>query len=122
MSAVIAGLKNILPSRLPLTWTHISRASQFDTLTKINDPAGNFSVLRSLLDHVDRPCIPFVNIYLTDIVHCQDQFPDSTIGAAGHPFIHFQKRTKWADAVTSIVRHQAKLYQLPEVGGYRTSR
>jgi son of sevenless-like protein len=115
MSAIVAGLVSTVISRLHLTWAHVSRANQLEILSKMNEPAGNFSAWRSLLSTVDGPCVPFIGMYLTDIVHCNDQFPDTTVGVPGQPFIHFQKRMKWAEAVTAIVRHQAKPFFLPEV-------
>jgi son of sevenless-like protein len=115
MSAIVAGLASTVISRLHLTWAHVSRVNHLDALTKLAEPANNFSAWRSLLAAVDGPCVPFIGMYLTDIVHINDQLPNTIPGAPGLPFICFQKRMKWADAVTSIVRHQGKPYSLPEV-------
>jgi son of sevenless-like protein len=110
MNAILAGLGSTVITELYLTWSRVSRrrANQLRTLAKMKEPAGNFSAWRSLLATTDSPCVPFIDMYLTDITQCNDQFPDTTVDVHGRSFIHFQKRRKWADAVSAILRHQAK--------------
>lgn len=115
MSAIVAGLASTVVSRLHLTWAHVGRAAHLDPLTKLADPAGNFSQWRSLLASIEGPCVPFIGMYLTDIVHINDQYPDVQLGLPNLPLIHFLKRSKWAEAVTSITRFQSKSYFLAEV-------
>jgi son of sevenless-like protein len=115
MSAIVAGLASTVIARLHLTWAHVGRVNHLDTLTKLAEPASNFSTWRTLLASTEGPCIPFIGMYLSDIVHVNDQLPDTIPGPGGLAFICFQKRMKWAEAVNSIVRHQGKPYFLAEV-------
>ena len=78
MMAIVAALSSVVISRLHLTWAHVSRASHIDPLVRLMVPVGNFTTYRSLLASIDGPCIPFMSMYLTDIVHVQDQLKDTT--------------------------------------------
>jgi son of sevenless-like protein len=114
MFAIVAGLSSPVLSRLHLTWAHVSRTSQFDVLAKLLEPSGNFSAYRSTLATIDGPCIPFIGMFLSDLVHTHDQHPDVILTDRGHTLVHFVKRQRWADAVHSILRHQARQYALAE--------
>ena len=48
-----------------------------DQLVRLNEPTSNFSAYRTACSSVDGPCVPFIGIFLTDIVHIQDQFKDT---------------------------------------------
>lgn len=83
-SAITAALSSAELTRLHLTWAHVGRGSQLASLVRLNEPSANFSAYRSLLQTVSGPCVPFIGIFLTDIVHIHDQlrdwvvFPSST--------------------------------------------
>ncbi|KAJ6623083.1 ras guanine nucleotide exchange factor domain-containing protein [Mycena sp. CBHHK59/15] len=108
MSAVINALSSTVISRLHLTWAHVGRKSILDALVKYNDPTGGFSGYRSLLTHADGPCVPFIGMYLTDIVHIADQFSDHD----GQ--ICFLQRQRWFEAVQVMLRSQSKPYNIAE--------
>ena len=76
MSAIIAALSSAVISRLHLTWAHVGRTHQFETLAKLNDPSGNFTSYRTVLQAVDGPCVPFIGMFLTDLVHIHDKMKD----------------------------------------------
>jgi son of sevenless-like protein len=116
MSAIVTGLSSSVVARLHLTWAHVGRASHLDPLARLSDPTTKYALLRRALAAVESPCVPFVAMYLSDLVHIDDEYPDMVPGAPGMPpFINFAKRQKWADAVTAILRHQAKPHMFPEV-------
>jgi len=77
-------------------------------LTKFNDPSGGFSGYRQLLLNAEGPCVPFIGMYLTDIVHISDQFSDHD----GQ--ISFLKRQRWYEVVQVMLRCQARPYNIAE--------
>ena len=137
MTAIVAALTSAMISRLHLTWAHVGRGAQLQPLARLNEPASNFSAYRALHQVTQAPCVPFIAVFLTDIVHIQDQMRDTvsfplasastplTATAASTPtvsstsertedLINFVKRLKWYDAVESIVRFQKKGYEIVE--------
>jgi son of sevenless len=128
MSAIVAGLASAVISRLHLTWAHVSRNTQLELLLKLNEPTANFSAYRNLLASIDGPCIPFVGMYLSDMVHINDKYPDNvtvevptpspaspnTVSNESRKLIHFVKRLRWHDAVHSILKFQGKPFNFFE--------
>ncbi|KAJ6520256.1 ras guanine nucleotide exchange factor domain-containing protein [Mycena sanguinolenta] len=108
MSAVINALSSTVISRLHLTWAHVGRRSILDGLIKFNDPTGGFSGYRGLLNNADGPCVPFIGMYLTDIVHISDQFSDQPDN------ISFLKRQRWFEVVQVMLRAQKQPYNIAE--------
>jgi son of sevenless-like protein len=113
MSAVINALSSTDISRLTLTWAHVGRKSTLDFLLKYNEPTGGFSGYRGLLQAAEGPCVPFIGMFLIDIVHIQDQFSDNmspTSQNSDKPLICFRKRQRWCEVITVMLKHQQKLY------------
>ncbi|KAJ7361302.1 ras guanine nucleotide exchange factor domain-containing protein [Mycena albidolilacea] len=108
MSAVINALSSTVISRLHLTWAHVGKKSILDGLIKFNDPSGGFSGYRMLLSNAEGPCVPFIGMYLTDIVHISDQFSDHD----GN--ISFLKRQRWYEVVQVMLRAQKQPYNIAE--------
>ncbi|KAJ7508677.1 ras guanine nucleotide exchange factor domain-containing protein [Mycena galericulata] len=108
MSAVINALSSTVISRLHLTWAHVGRKSILDTLIKFNDPSGGFSGYRALLMNAEGPCVPFIGMYMTDIVHISDQFSDQD------DQISFLQRQRWYEVVQIMLRSQSKPYNIAE--------
>jgi len=108
MSAIVVALKSTVITRLHLTWSYVSRKSALETLAKFNEPIGGFPEYRKAQAQADGPCVPFVGMYLSDIVHIRDGYPD-----AG-PQINFKQRTRLFEVVTTMLKHQVHEYALPE--------
>jgi son of sevenless-like protein len=123
MSALINALSSTAISRLLLTWAHVGRKSTLDALLKHNEPSGGFSGYRTLLTTVDGPCVPFIGMFLTDLVHIQDQFGDCVSPTSANPeksLICFVKRQRWYDTISTMLKHQQKLYNFAECESIRT--
>ena len=117
MSALITALSSTVITRLHLTWAHVSRRSVLDGLLKYNEPTGGFSGYRSLLQTVEGPCVPFITMFLVDIVRTDNQFNDNSSpmsASSDTALISFTKRQRWYDVVTAMLKHQQKLYNFPE--------
>lgn len=111
----MTALSSTVVSRLHLTWAHAGRKSQLEALLNYNDPSGGFGRYRTLLQLVEGPCVPFIVMFLTDIVHIQNQIPDH-IGSdiPQEPIICFTKRQKWHNTVSAALKHQSTRYPFSE--------
>ncbi|KAJ7597375.1 ras guanine nucleotide exchange factor domain-containing protein [Mycena floridula] len=108
MVAVINALSSTVLTRLHLTWAHVGRKSNLDALLKYNDPSGGFSAYRALQLNAEGSCVPFIGMYLTDIVHIQDQFSEED----GR--ISFVRCQRWYDVVAIMLKSQSRPYSIAE--------
>lgn len=106
MSAIVTALNSTVIQRLPLTMAHVSKKSTLESLSRYNDPSSSFATYRKL-NNVDGPCLPFITMYLTDLVHIQDQYCDR------EGQICFYKRKRFYDVISVMLRHQKEPYPLP---------
>lgn len=116
MSAVVTALSSTVLQRLHLTWAHVGRTSHLPPLNQLNDPAGSFSACRHAQQNTDTPCVPFIGMYLTDIVHINDVYQDSSVdtGKTKERMFSFVKRRKWSDILDITLAHQKKMYSYAE--------
>ncbi|KAL4263650.1 Ras-like guanine nucleotide exchange factor [Pleurotus pulmonarius] len=143
MSALINGLMSTVIQRLHLTWAHSHRKQTLEALVRYNEPTGGFHAYRTLLQATEGPCVPFIGMYLTDISHIQDQYSDETIttpisthsassssslinssftnpapsnGSSNskEPFICFQKRQRWYELISFMLKFQKRPYNIAE--------
>lgn len=129
MSAIATALSSTVISKLHLTWAHVGRASHLDSLTKFNDPSSSFAPFRraqQALEHdADAPCVPFIGMYLTDVVHINDQHKDKDTPAAStsgdsisdtesvktsERYFNFVKRRKWSDTIDAMLAFQHRSF------------
>ncbi|KAI0348122.1 ras GEF [Trametopsis cervina] len=115
MSAITTALSSTVIRRLHLTWAHVGKASHLSSLTQLNDPAGSFHAYRQAQQATDSPCVPFIGMYLTDIVHIHDQYLDeplvhenSTVPA--DRLFNIIKRRKWTETLDAALAHQRQQY------------
>jgi len=107
MSAIITALTSNIVQKLSLTIAHVSKKSVLDSLSRYNDPSNSFATYRKL-NNVDGPCLPFIAMYLTDLVHIEDQLSDKESGP-----ICFYKRRRFFHVISIMLRHQKEPYLLP---------
>lgn len=108
MSAIVNALSSVVLTRLHLTWAHVGKKTNLEALSKFNDPTGGFSGYRTLHSNAEGPCVPFIGMYLTDIVHIKDQFSNQD----GR--ISFIQCQRWYDAVTTMLKSQTKPYPIAD--------
>ncbi|KAG6911369.1 hypothetical protein DXG01_001040 [Tephrocybe rancida] len=109
MSAIINALSSTVITRLHLTWAHVGRKTALDGLLKHNEPTGGFSGYRNLLQTVEGPCVPFISMFLTDLVHIQDAFGDEPGGR-----ICFLQRQRSYETITSMLQFQSRSPDIAE--------
>jgi len=75
--------------------------------------AKNWAEYREVLHSVNPPCVPFVGMYLTDLVMIQDGNADF-LKKSNH-LINFYKRVKTAEVIREIQQYQSVPYCLTSV-------
>lgn len=106
----MTALSSTAIKRLYLTWAHVDREAQLEALEALNNASGNFSAYREALKAVDSACVPFMVMFLTELVRTQSQ-PDTTTDPS---LINFSKRMRFFDTVTSMLRFQTKAFSITE--------
>ncbi len=109
MSAIIIALSSNDITRLHLTWAHISRRSNLEALLRYNEPSGGFAAYRALLEKAEGPCIPFIHMYLGDIIHAAEHFAYQD--SPGR--VCFYKRARWFEIIGNILKFQKRTYNIP---------
>lgn len=109
MSTISSALNSSPILRLRKTWeqVHPRAKHQLDQLTRIMDSNKNFSSYREIIRNLNPPCIPFLGVYLTDLVFIQDGNPDFLKDSH---LINFGKRHKTAEVIKKIMIHQSMPY------------
>ncbi|KAG0249300.1 hypothetical protein BG011_009440 [Mortierella polycephala] len=121
LSATTAALSQSPIYRLKRTWELVPAkiVASYTALQAVTASAKNWGDYRQELHSANPPCVPFVGVYLTDLVMIQDGNPDTLKGADHH--INFYKRVSTAEVIREIQQYQAVPYCLtivPEIQAY----
>lgn len=74
-------------------------AAAFVQLSELTHYRDNYKLLREKLASLDYPCIPFLGMYLQDIVGIKEQMPDTIEPGS---FVNFAKRFKLSEIISEI--------------------
>ncbi|CVK96764.1 related to Ras guanine-nucleotide exchange protein Cdc25p [Fusarium mangiferae] len=118
--ALLSGLGHSSIARLYQTWNSVSPTALHDleALKGLVSPSHNFKCLRTSLRCSKLPCLPFLGMYLTDLVFVDTAHPlvepdlQSEL-ASGQVYINFSKCLKTAKIIRQLQNFQTS-YQLPE--------
>ncbi|KAF8933224.1 hypothetical protein BGZ58_006496 [Dissophora ornata] len=115
LSATTAALAQSPIHRLKRTWELVPGRimNMFSTLQGVTSSAKNWGDYRQELHSANPPCVPFVGVYLTDLVMIQDGNPDVLKGTDQH--INFYKRVSTAEVIREIQQYQSVPYCLTTV-------
>ncbi|KAF9577223.1 hypothetical protein BGW38_007714, partial [Lunasporangiospora selenospora] len=92
--------------------------SQFSALQAVTSSAKSWADYRAELHAANPPCVPFVGVYLTDLVMIQDGNPDFLKSTEHH--INFYKRVSTAEVIREIQQYQSVPYCLTPVPELQT--
>ncbi|KAG0226666.1 hypothetical protein BGW41_004106, partial [Actinomortierella wolfii] len=115
LAAATAALSSSPIHRLRRTWELVPTKSMnaLQALQQVTSSAKNWAEYRQELHSVNPPCVPFVGVYLTDLVMIQDGNPDYLRQSNHH--INFYKRVSTAEVIREIQQYQSVPYCLTAV-------
>ncbi|KFH71109.1 hypothetical protein MVEG_03955 [Podila verticillata NRRL 6337] len=101
--------------RLRRTWELVPSKvmTSLANLQAVTSSKKNWGDYRSELHSANPPCVPFVGVYLTDLVMIQDGNPDNMKSDDNH--INFYKRVSTAEVIREIQQYQSVPYCLTTV-------
>ncbi|KAF9116951.1 hypothetical protein BGX27_008099 [Mortierella sp. AM989] len=120
LSATTAALSQSPIHRLKRTWELVpsKTMTSLSTLQQVTSSAKNWAEYRQELHSVNPPCVPFVGVYLTDLVMIQDGNSDFLRKTENH--INFYKRVGTAEVIREIQQYQSVPYCLTVVPEIQT--
>ena len=124
LMAINCSLNSSMVVRLKKTWDLVSpkTLARLDYLKTVVDCSRNYAVLRQRLRGHVAPCLPYLGIYLTDLVMVDEgnrstrQLPSTAPGERGS-VINFDKHMKTAKIINDLQRFQMpyNLNAVPEM-------
>ncbi|KAJ6242916.1 guanine nucleotide exchange factor [Anaeramoeba flamelloides] len=111
---IIAGLSSSGVFRLKKTWKALPNKLKnlWVDLNQLMRGETNYKVIRQILQTIDPPALPYIGMFLTDLVFIDDGNPDNlkSIGYRSNfnsnTFINFEKRQKTARIIATIQQFQ----------------
>ncbi|KAL0478329.1 RasGEF [Acrasis kona] len=112
LNTVISSLNSSSVFRLKKTWKEVpqKKLTTFQELADMVAMTGSFKTLREALLHTEPPCVPYIGVYLTDLVFIEDGNKDMKDG-----LINFHKRRQIAQIIMNLRTMQQAPYHLREV-------
>ncbi|KAK5449913.1 cell division cycle-related protein [Exophiala xenobiotica] len=114
VTAIISAFGTAPILRLSRTW-HLVKdktSAMLESMRQLISTAKNFSQYRESLASATPPCIPFMGVYMTDLIFIEDGIPSL---AKNSELINFSKRTKTAEVIRLIQQYQNVPYNLNPV-------
>lgn len=105
---IMSALNSGSISRLKKSWEQIDRKvmTYYEEIEQLNSPNGNFNNLRMATATAPLPCLPFLGIYLSDLVFLNEN-PNEING-----LINYLKMQQIGNVISSIKNFQSKNYTL----------
>ncbi|XP_034947631.1 ras-specific guanine nucleotide-releasing factor RalGPS2-like isoform X2 [Chelonus insularis] len=119
--AIISGLQSAPIYRLNKTWSCLSKKEKctFDKLAEVFSDKNNWTNLREHMEVIKLPCIPYLGLFLTDLVYIDMAHPSSKNND------NHQRAIKMNTVLTRVTVLQASEYPgiipLPDVQRYLNS-
>jgi len=113
MLEIISGINNSSVRRLRFTFGELSRR-HINTLERLNtkmNPHQNYSHYRKLLKSCSVPCLPYLGVYLTDLIFIEEGIQDKNPGG----LINFKKRRQMYNIIEEIQTYQAEKYNTKDI-------
>lgn len=110
---IMSALVSSSVHRLASTWENITEfeMSEFRKFQALTSSANNFKAMREAIPLRSPPVIPYLGMYLTDLIFIEEGIPDSLPGG----LINFSKRRQVATLISSIQQVQLHRYHFSPV-------
>ncbi|OAD74721.1 hypothetical protein PHYBLDRAFT_158496 [Phycomyces blakesleeanus NRRL 1555(-)] len=114
LMAIRCSLNSSGIARLKLTWEIVLRSTKHKTMLettyRVADSQRNFANYRKCLKNATSPCLPFLGIYLSDILFLDEGNPGYRVShiKPHQQFVNFDKYIKLSRVLAEI-----KLFQVP---------
>jgi son of sevenless-like protein len=111
---LVGGLGSTSVVRLKKTWKNVSRSRKaaWDRLLQQMSPQKSFANYRGCIRAAHAPLVPYLGVYMQDMVFIEDGNPDFL---KENGYINFHKRRLLADVIKDIVQHQLAPYNIEPV-------
>jgi len=111
---IVSGLNQGPVHRLKETWAAVgSKQTQvLENLNNLVSRNNNHKTLREYVALVEAPCVPYLGVYLTDLIFVSDGNPDTL---RDNKLINFDKRRRLAAVIHEITQFQNTPYVLQMV-------
>jgi len=106
---IIAGLSQGHIDRLKQTWAGVGRkyVLSLELMKELVSTTANYKNLRGYLKKVEPPCVPYIGVYLQDLVFVEEGNSDYTLK---HNLINFEKRQLLANVIREVTKYQKVPY------------
>jgi len=107
LTAVLSGLSNSAVLRMKWTFSKVQKRykQMLEDLEDVMAMEGSFKNYRNTLNIATPPCVPYIGVYLTDLVFIEDGNPDK-IGN----MINWTKRRLMYNIINTFQRYQLSQY------------
>lgn len=114
VTAVISAMGTAPILRLNRTWhaANMKTRAMVESMRQLISSTKNFVQYRETLHAATPPCIPFLGVYLTDLIFIEDGIASLVKNTE---LINFAKRTKTAEVIRDIQQYQNVPYSLNPV-------
>lgn len=123
LMAIMCALNSSTIARLRRTWDGLSKGQKIalEQLRSVTDHQRNYAVYRAKIKTAQLPCLPFLGLFLTDLVFVDEGNPNHRSSkSSGKSLINFDKHMKTAKIVSDLQRFQMtyKYNEIPEMSAW----
>ncbi len=110
VASIVTALQSTVISRITKLWSLLNEKfiNLFNDMANLFTPDRNFITYRNKLKKVEGCCVPYLGLYLTDIIFANDGNPSfrSYKFNEEHKIINFEKYSMFTNVISDVERYQ----------------